>query len=58
MPSITIMQITSVSLSPNPVNINSSLAVAVAVTETTVTLQPEIAYSGDCYSGETYSQGG
>lgn len=58
MSALTIMQITAVSLIPNPVNINSSLAIKVTVTESTVTLLAEPTYSGDCFSGDAYSQGG
>lgn len=58
MATLTVINITAVSLSPNPVNINSALAVSVTAMETTITLQPEVAYSGDFYSGETYAQGG
>ena len=58
MATLTITQITAVSLAPNPVSINSTLSVAVTVTEKTIALQPEITYSGDFYSGETYAQEG
>ena len=58
MATLTVINITAVSLVPNPVNINSALAVSVTATETTITLQPEITYSGEHYSGETHSQGG
>lgn len=58
MATLTVTQITAVSLVPNPVNINAALAVAVSVTEQTITLQPKITYSGEHYSGETYAQGG
>jgi hypothetical protein len=58
MATLTVINITAVSLSPNPVNINSALKVAATVTEKIITLQPEITYSGEHYSGETYAQGG
>lgn len=58
MAALTITQITAVSLTPNPVKINSTLNVTATVTEKIITLQPEITYSGEHYSGETYSQGG
>ena len=58
MAALTITQITAVSLAPNPININSALKVTATVTEKIITLQPEITYSGEHYSGETYAQGG
>lgn len=58
MPTLTTVDITAVTLSPNPVNINSALKISVTAKENTITLQPEITYSGDFYSGENYSQGG
>lgn len=58
MPTLVVTQITAVSLTPNPVKINSTLNVAATVTEEIITLQPEITYSGEHYSGETYAQGG
>ncbi len=58
MATLTVINITAVSLTPNPVDINKSLAVSVTATETTITLQSEITYSGEHYSGETYAQGG
>ena len=58
MATLTITQITDVSLAPNPVNINSALKVTATVTEKLITLQPEPAYSGEYYSGEIAAQGG
>lgn len=58
MPTLTIVNITAVTLAPNPVNINSALNISVTAAESTVTIQAEIAYSGDFYSNETYVQGG
>lgn len=58
MPTISIVQITNIVLSPNPVNINGSLSISLTAAETTLTLTPEITYAGDCYSGENYTEGG
>lgn len=58
MATLTITQITAVSLTPNPVSINTAFTASVTVTEKIITLQPEITYSGEHHSGETYSQGG
>lgn len=58
MPTLTVVSISSVSLSPNPVNINSALGITVVASETVITLQAEPTYCGDYYSGETNSQGG
>lgn len=58
MATLTITQITDVSLTPNPVSINAAFTASVTVTEKVVTLQPEITYCGEHYAGETYVQGG
>jgi len=58
MATLSLVNVTAVSISPNPANINTSFAVAVTVAESTITLVPEIAYCGECFSGETYTQGG
>ncbi|HHW90926.1 MAG TPA: hypothetical protein GX745_08510 [Clostridiales bacterium] len=58
MATLTITQITDVSLAPNPVSINTAFTVSVTVTEKVITLQPEITYCGEHYAGETYVQGG
>lgn len=58
MPTLTITQITAVTLSPNPVSINAAFRAAVTVSEKTITLQPEPVYSGEYYSGEIAAQGG
>ena len=49
---ITIPQIDSAVLSPNPATINRAVTLAIAVSEVTVTLQPEIWYSGELFAGE------
>lgn len=58
MATLTITQITAVSLTPNPVNINTAFTASVTVAEKIITLQPEPAYSGEYYSGEIAAQGG
>lgn len=58
MPTLTSVEVTAVQLTPNPVNFNAALRVTVTAVETSIELPPEIAYSGECYSGENYAQGG
>jgi hypothetical protein len=58
MATLTITQITAVSLTPNPVSINTAFTASVTVAEKIITLQPEITYCGEHYAGETYVQGG
>lgn len=45
-------QIDAAAASPNPVNINAQFVLSIKVSEIQKTLEPEIWYSGEIYSGE------
>lgn len=49
---ITVPEITAVTLSPNPVSTQALLKLSVTVTEVKKILYPEWSYSGELYSGE------
>lgn len=49
---ITLPEITAVSISPNSVITGASILITVTVTEVTKTLYPEPIYTGECYAGE------
>lgn len=45
-------EITAATFSVNPAEINAAIVLSVSVTEKTVTLDPELIYSSEIYSGE------
>ena len=49
---VLLTQINTAAMSPNPVSMNAQFTLSVSISEIQKTLEPEIWYSGEIYSGE------